>query len=133
LGDNTRGDLTLRVNSAKLELFRQAEEAEMGSRIWEHVAANQLQKGDVLSWHYMPGTDGIPDDSFRVRVLDVTDVAGPEPLPYVRVAVVGPDGPFERMSTVSTGRTYRQGDAVRRMKREHAARVSDTNLRSVVR
>jgi hypothetical protein len=68
-------------------LFRQAEEAEMGSRIWEHVAANQLQKGDVLSWHYMPGTDGIPDDSFRVRVLDVTDVAGPEPLPYVRVAV----------------------------------------------
>lgn len=105
----------------------------MASRIWETVAANKIEKGDVLSWHYMPGTDGIPDDSFRVRVLDVTDVASPEPLPYVRVAVSGPSGQFERMHDARTGRTYRQGDAVRRMKREHAARVSDVNLRSVVK
>ena len=105
----------------------------MASRIWETVAANKLAKGDVLSWHYTPGTDGIPDDSFRVRVLDVAEVASSEPLPYLRVAVSGPSGRFEHLHDVRTGRTYRQGDPVRRMRPEHAARVSDANLRSVVK
>jgi hypothetical protein len=125
--------LTLRVDSAKLELFRQAEEAEMGSRIWEHVAANQLRKGDVLSWHYDPDSDRVTDDSFRVRVVDVHATPGAEALPYVTVSVTGPTGQFEHLHDVRTGRTYRQGDAVRRMRPEYAARVSDDNLRSVVR
>lgn len=105
----------------------------MGHSIWQTVAANKIAKGDVLSWHYTPGTDGIPDDSFRVRVLDVTEVLSPEPLPYVRLAVSGPTDQFEHLHDVRTGRTYRQGDPIRRMRPEHAARVSDTNLRTVVK
>jgi hypothetical protein len=103
------------------------------SRIWEHVAANKISKGDVLSWHASPHSDGVPDDAFRVRVVDVEETPGAELLPYVTVHVVGPTGQFEKLSGVRTGRTYRQGDAVRRMLPERAARVSDENLRTVVK
>lgn len=104
----------------------------MGRSIWETVAANKLAEGDVLSWHANPAGDGVPDDSFRVRVTSVGERAGGEPLPYVVVRVAGPTGRWERLAGVTTSRMYRQGDPVRRMVRERAARVSDTNLRTVL-
>lgn len=105
----------------------------MGRSIWETVAANKLVKGDVLSWHADPAGDGVPDDSFRVRVDAVREHPGAEPLPYIAVHVQGPTDRWERLAGVATGRLYRQGDPVRRMVREHAARVSDTNLRTVLK
>jgi hypothetical protein len=106
----------------------------MAKSIWEPVAANRIQVGDVLSWHSSPViADTVPDDSFRVRVVEVEETPGAELLPYITVHVVGPTGQFEKLSGIRTGRTYRQGDPVRRMLPERAARVSDENLRSVVR
>lgn len=105
----------------------------MARSIWEHVAANKIQVGDVISWHANPDGDGVPDDSFRVRVDWVGERQGAELLPYVALHVTGPTGKFERLSGVATGRMYRQGDAVRRMLPARAARVSADNLRTVVK
>lgn len=104
----------------------------MGRTIWENVAANKIVKGDVISWHADPDSDEIPDDSFRVRVVEVHEHAGAETLPYIRLGVAGPTGRFERLSGIRTGRMYRQGDPVRRLLPARAARVSDANLRTVV-
>jgi hypothetical protein len=105
----------------------------MASRIWEIVAANRIQVGDVLAWHYQPHTDGVTDAAARVRVTEVAErELESEPLPAINLWVEGPQVAFERMSGVRTSRMYRQGDPVMRMKPDHAARVG-ANLRSVVR
>lgn len=105
----------------------------MGRSIWEHVAANKIEAGDVISYFAKPGGDGVPDDSFRVRVTSVDERAGEEPLPYVVVNFKGPTDRFEMLAGITANRMYRQGDPVRRMVRERAARVSDANLRTVLK
>jgi hypothetical protein len=105
----------------------------MGRSIWETVAANKVEAGDVISYFAKPGSDSVPDDSFRVRVTSVGERAGEEPLPYVVVRFKGPTDRFEPLAGITSNRLYRQGDPVRRMVRERAARVSDTNLRTVLK
>lgn len=95
----------------------------MGRTIWETVAANKIQKGDVIQW----GTD----TADRVRVDDVRERPGTDVLPYIALHVVGPSDRWERNAGLSTGRLYCQGNPVRRLLPAHAARVSDANLRTV--
>lgn len=104
----------------------------MVSRIWETVAANKIQAGDILAWRVNPVSDGLPDYRDRVKVTEVSESSGSEPLPYVVLRVAGPAVDFEPMAHVRTGRTYRQGDALVRMRPAHAVRVGD-NFRTVVR
>lgn len=105
----------------------------MASRIWETVAANKVQVGDILAWRAnLVSDDGLPDYSARVKVIEVYECPGPEPLPYIVLRVAGPTVDFEPMAHVNTGRTCRQGDALVRMRPAHAVRVGD-NFRTVVR
>jgi hypothetical protein len=101
------------------------------SRIWEFVAANKIEVGDILAWRVNADSE-VPDYTDRVTVTDVLEHPGGEVLPYVLLCVAGPTVAFERLSGVTTGRTYRQGDAVCRMKPAHARRVG-ANLRTVVK
>ena len=96
----------------------------MASRIWELVAANKIEKGDIVAWN--------ADLDMRVTVTETLEHPGGEVLPYIVLRVAGPTAPFEPMSGVTTSRTYRQGDPMVRMKCDHAAKVG-ANLRSVVR
>jgi len=102
------------------------------SRIWEAVAANKIEQGDIVAWIVDPASDGLPDYRARVTVTEALEHPGGEVLPYIVLRVAGPTAPFEAMSGVTTSRTYRQGDAVLRMKRDHAAKVGP-NLRTVLR
>lgn len=104
----------------------------MASRIWENVAANKIEKGDIVAWRVDPASEGLADYRDRVTVTEAYERPGSEPLPYIVLRVAGPTVPFEPMSGVTTSRTYRQGDPVCRMKRAHAARVG-ANLRTVAR
>ena len=103
----------------------------MTSRIWEFVAANKIEVGDILAWRVDADSE-VSDYTDRVTVTNVLEHQGGEVLPYVLLCVAGPTVAFERLSGVTTSRTYRQGDAVCRMKPAHARRVG-ANLRSVVR
>lgn len=100
----------------------------MGRTIWEEVPASEIRPGDVLQW----GSD--PKD--RVRVTDTYDT-DPERVhdghgnPARGISVAGPTEQFQRLCGVRTGKTYLPTQMVRRMVPERAARVADTNLRTM--
>lgn len=100
----------------------------MGRSIWETVAANEIRKGDIVSWHASFDPDRVSDDSARVRVTHVGKVACAEPLPAIVVRVAGPDEKFLRMSGQRTSRYFRQGDPVKRMTAEYAAKVDPASF-----
>lgn len=101
----------------------------MSRTIWEEVPASEVTKGDVLQWGLDPQS--------RVRVTDTYDtdptrIHDGNGNPARTVQVTGPTDRFEgRLAGQRTSATYRPDMLVKRMRPEHAAKVADTNLRTV--
>jgi hypothetical protein len=96
--------------------------------IWETVPAERIREGDVLPW----GTDG------RVRVYRAEehgnqDVRDHQGRTVLAIGVEGPTDRFERYHGMTSGMFAARDEPVRRMLPERAARVSDTNYRTLVR
>jgi hypothetical protein len=96
----------------------------MGRTIWQEVNAEEIIVGDVLQW----GVDG------RVRVTESYRREADDRIlePAQVISVAGPTDRFERYAGMRSGMMVRPLDKVVRMDPNRAARVANTNLRTVM-